>query len=167
MITPEISKKLKAPFQPEQHTDRPLKGGATWFYIKWQLVRDRVEDCDPNYLQEFGTPFYLDKYCGVSCTLTICGVSRQAIGNAEIEMLSAKGNDMARGNAIERAIADAFKNAAEAFGVGAYLDDQEAVIRVLHHAGDLRAYKYAKSNQQLEGGLPPTAQAPRKSLINR
>ena len=155
MLTPEIIAKLKAPFTPEQHKDRTLKGGGTWFYISWQLIRDRVEEVDPNYSQEFGSPQYLENLCFVSCTLTIHGVSRQAIGNAEIEMLSSTGKNMERGNAIERAIADSFKNAAEAFGIAAYLDDQEAVIRTLSKSGDQRGYKYAKDQQQIGAGLPP------------
>ena len=154
-LTPEIIDKLKKPFAPEQHQDRKLKGGGTWFFIPWQLIRDRLQEVDPNYKQEFGSAQYLGDYCIVSCTLTICGVSRQALGNAELVILSDKGNNMARGTPIERAIADAFKNAAESFGVAAYLDDQEAVIRIMSKAGDSRAYKYAKNQQQAEAGLPP------------
>jgi hypothetical protein len=155
MLTPEIITQLKKPFTPEQHKDRALKGGGTWFYIPWQLIRDRVEEVDPNYETEYGEPKHLDKYCWVTCTLIIHEVSRQAIGNAEIELLSSTGKNMERGNCIERAIADAFKNAAEAFGIAAYLDDQEAVIRILSGKGDQRAYKYAKDQQQIGAGLPP------------
>ena len=155
MLTPEIIAQLKKPFTPDQHKDRALKGGGTWFFIPWQLIRDRVSEVDPNYSQEFGSPQYLDKFCYVSCTLTICGVSRQAIGNAEIELISSNGKNMERGNCIERAIADAFKNAAESFGIAAYLDDQEAVIRTLSKSGDQRGYKYAKDQQQIGAGLPP------------
>lgn len=153
MLTPEIIAQLKKPFTPEQHKDRALKGGGTWLYIPWQVIRDRVSEVDPNYSQEFGSPQYLDKFCYVSCTLTICGVSRQAIGNAEIELLSSTGKNMERGNCIERAIADAFKNAAESFGIAAYLDDQDAVIRTLSKAGDSRAYRYAKDKGLIEAGL--------------
>lgn len=154
-LSPEIIAQLKKPFSPEQHKDRTLKGGGTWFYIPWQLIRDRIQEVDPNYIQEFGSPQYLGEYCIVSCTLIICGVSRQALGNAELEILSGKGLNMARGTPIERAIADAFKNAAESFGVAAYLDDQETVIRIMSKAGDSRAYKYAKDQQQVSAGLPP------------
>lgn len=154
-LTPEIIDKLKAPFKPDQHKDRKLKGGGNWFYIPWQLIRDRVEEVDPSYSQEFGSPQYLDKFCFVTCTLTIYGISRQAIGNAEIELISQTGNNYERGNAIERAIADAFKNAAESFGVAAYLDDQDAVIRIMSRSGDQRAYKYVKDQEQISAGLPP------------
>lgn len=154
-LTPEIIAKLKKPFLPDQHKDRELPGGDTWFYIPWQLIRERVEEVDPNYSQSFGNPEYLDQYCFVTCTLTICGVSRQAIGNAKIELISQRGKNMERGNAIERAIADAFKNAAESFGVAAYLDDQNQVIKIMSAHGDQRAYKYAKDSQQISAGLPP------------
>jgi len=155
MLTADIIAQLKKPFSPEQHKDRTIPGGGTWFYIPWQVIRDRIGDVDPNYSQEFGSPQYLDKYCFIACTLTICEVSRQAIGNAKIEELSASGKNMERGNCIERAIADAFKNAAESFGIAAYLDDQEAVIRTLSKSGDSRAFKYAKDQQQIGAGLPP------------
>ena len=154
-LTPEIIARLKAPFAPSQHKDRELPGGGTWFYIAWQLIRSRVEEVDPDYSQSFENPQYLDQYCFVACTLTICGVSRQAIGNAKIEMLSKSGKNMDRGNCIERAIADAFKNAAESFGVAAYLDDQDQVIKIMSSHGDSRAYTYAKNQQQTDAGLPP------------
>jgi hypothetical protein len=48
----------------------------------------------------------------------------------------------------DRAIADAFKDAAESFGVGAYLDDQEFVIRHLYTEGDTRWHKL--KNQYLD-----------------
>lgn len=161
-LTPEIIAKLKKPFAPEDHKDREIGNkGQLWFYITWQKIRERVEEIDPNYLQKFDAPNYLGDYCYISCTLTIHGVSRQAIGNAKIELISKAGNNMERGNCIERAIADAFKNAAESFGVGAYLDDQNAVIKVLSAVGDSRAYKYARDQQQVSAGLPPVHSKPK------
>lgn len=50
---------------------------------------------------------------------------------------------MNRGTAIERATADAFKIAAEAFGVGAYLDNQEFVVKYLQSKGDGRGVRFA------------------------
>jgi len=70
--------------------------------------------------------------------ITIARISREAVGNAKITQLSKSGNDMSRGTPIERAIADAFKNAAESFGVAAYLDDQKFVIRYLKSKEDSR-----------------------------
>lgn len=84
-------------------------------------------------------------------------IPRQAPGNAPIELLSGKGKDMSRGTPIERATADAFKNAAEAFGVARYLDDQKLTASLMQKQGDLRAYKYAKENEEIEVGARGTA----------
>ena len=59
---------------------------------------------------------------------------------------------MARGSPIERATADAFKNAAEAFGIARYLDDQKLTVSLMHKQGDTRAYAYLKQNEQIEAG---------------
>jgi hypothetical protein len=59
---------------------------------------------------------------------------------------------MSRGTPIERATADAFKNAAEAFGVARYLDDQKLTASLMHKQGDYRASKFAKENEEIEVG---------------
>jgi len=72
-------------------------------------------------------------------------VMREAIGSAEIELISNSGKDMSRGNAIERAVADSFKNACEQFGICAYLDDQadestkQDFVRYMRSSGDGQA----------------------------
>jgi hypothetical protein len=163
----EIINRLKEPFPPELHVERDLPGGGKWFYVTWQRIRERLDDVCPEWRIEYGTPFYLDKYCVVSCKLTIAGISREALGNAEIELLSKTGKDMSRGTAIERALADAFKNAAEAFGVCRYLDEQskdkrEFTIRYLQAKGDGRGVKVAAENGWLPGNLNPEATEARK-----
>jgi hypothetical protein len=161
-----IVAKLKEPFPPEVHVERELPGGkSTWFFIPWQHIRERLDAVCPDWQVEYGTPTYLDKYCVVSCKLTIAGVTREALGNAEIELLSKSGRDMSRGTPIERAIADSFKNACEAFGVAAYLDEQsqdkrDFLMRYLHSQGDARALQYARENNWIPGNLP-TAEAKR------
>jgi hypothetical protein len=142
---------LREPFPPEAHVERPLPGGGKWFYVPWQQIRERIEEVAPDHELEFFEPIFVDAYCAVRCKLVICGVSRIAIGNAEN-----KGG--ARGNAIERAIADAYKNAAEAFGVCAYLDDQSKEKRLwtaqyLHDKGDNRAMGEVMRNGDIPGNL--------------
>lgn len=159
----EIFEALTRPFPPEMHQERDLPGGGRWLFVPWQAIRDRLNEVCPDWQVEYGTPFYLEKYCVVNCKLTICGVTREAWGNAEIELLSKSGKSMARGNGIERAIADAFKNAAESFGVAAYLDEQSAdkrdfTIRYLHSQGDGRGVKAARENGWTPGNLPTTQQ---------
>ncbi|WP_071992863.1 Rad52/Rad22 family DNA repair protein [Aphanizomenon flos-aquae] len=148
----EILAALKQPFKPEQHIERPLPGGKRWFFITWQDIRERLDEVYPEWSCTWSEPSYIGDYCHISCTITIAGVSRQAPGNAPIQLISNEGKDMARGTPIERATADAFKNAAEAFGIARYLDDQTKTVNLLHKQGDGRAYKFAKENEQIQVG---------------
>jgi hypothetical protein len=154
-----ILKQLREPFPPEDHAERDLPGGGKWLFVSWQKIRARLDQVCPDWAISYCTPQYLDKYCVVSCTITINGVSRQALGNAEIELLSRSGKDMSRGTPIERAIADAFKNAAESFGVCAYLDDQKFVARYLRQAGDFRADKLQRDSRYAGSSQPAGRQS--------
>lgn len=138
MTIQEITEQLKQPFKAEDHEIRDLPGGKKLVYIRWQKIRSRLHTVCPDWQVSYSDPNYLDEYCYIRCKLTIAEISREAIGNAKITQLSKSGNDMSRGTPIERAIADGFKNAAECFGVGAYLDDQKFVVRYLHAQGDER-----------------------------
>lgn len=148
----EIITELKKPFPPEAHKERDLPGGGRWFYIPWQTIRDRLDDVCPEWSVSWSEPTYVGDYCVILCTITIVGVSRQAPGNAPIELLSKSGKDMSRGTPIERATADAFKNSCESFGVARYLDDQPFVVKYLSKQGDNRGYKFAKENGEFEVG---------------
>jgi hypothetical protein len=121
----EILPKLQERFPIEHHRERKLPGGGDWYYVPWQFIRDRLNVvCPGQWSIDYEAPQFLDKYCYVKVSLTICGWTQHSIGNAPIELLSSSGKDMSRGNPIERAIADGFKNAAETFGIAAYLDEQ-------------------------------------------
>lgn len=148
----QIVNELKKPFLPSQHREREIRGGGRWFFVPWQDIRDRLDEVCPEWQVSYSQPGYLGDYCHITCTITIMGISRSAPGNAEIQLVSSRGKDMARGTPIERAIADAFKNAAEAWGVGRYLDNQEFVVNYMQSKGDGRAYKYWHENQQIESG---------------
>jgi hypothetical protein len=148
----EILAELKKPFKPHQHYERTLPGGGRWFYVTWQDIRERLDEVYPQWSCTWTEPVFIGEYCFISCTISIAGVSRQAPGNAPIELISSKGKDMARGTPIERATADAFKNAAEAFGVARYLDDQKLTASLMHKQGDYRASKFAKENEEIEVG---------------
>ena len=139
----EILGELKKPFPAAAHKERELPGGGRWFFIPWQAIRDRLDEICPDWSVSYSTPVYVGDYCVILCTLTVAGVTRQAPGNSPIAQLSSKGNDMSRGTPIERATADAFKNAAEAFGMAAYLDDQAFVVRLLQQQGDGRGVQFA------------------------
>jgi hypothetical protein len=121
----EALSRLQERFPVEAHRERDLPGGGIWYYIPWQAIRDRLNEVAPGQWSiAWGDPQYLDKHCYIKARLTIHGWTQEAIGNAPIELISKSGKDMSRGNPIERAIADALKNAAEMFGVAAYLDEQ-------------------------------------------
>ena len=156
----EILAALKQPFKPEQHIERKLPGGGRWFFIPWQDIRERLDEVYPQWSCVWSEPCYIGDYCHISCTITIAGVSRQAPGNAPIQLISNEGKDMARGTPIERATADAFKNAAEAFGIARYLDDQVKTVNLLHKQGDGRAYKFAKENEQIQVGARGVTKQP-------
>lgn len=138
-MTPETIRKLKDFFPPHCYKDRIIPGGGKWLFIPWQHIKNRLDECDPNWSVSWGQPQYIDEYCAVSCSITIEGVTREAWGNAKIVELSKTGKDASRGTPIERATADAFKNAAEMFGVGAHLDDQKTLAQYLSNRGDGRA----------------------------
>lgn len=149
----QIIAELKKPFPPEAHVERPLPGGGRWLYIKWQDIRERLDEVYPEWSCTWGEITYVGEFCVTTCTITIADVSRQAPGNAPLTTKSI-------GTPIERAVADAFKNAAEAFGVGRYLDDQKFTANYLSQKGDMRAYKFAKENEQIEAGARGRTNAP-------
>lgn len=163
-----ILKELKEPFPASAHKDRDLPGGGRWFYIPWQLIRDRLDEVCPDWQVSYSHASYVGDFCCILCTITIAGVSRQAPGNAPIVQLSNKGNDMSRGSPIERATADAFKNAAEAFGVGRYLDNQSFVVKLMQSQGDGRGVQFAyRDNKKASPPklvIPPTPEIYRKKL---
>jgi hypothetical protein len=160
-----IIAQLKAWFPPEAHRERELPGGGTWFYIPWQLIRERFDQVYPGWQVAYSTPVFLGDYCTITCTITIEGVSKQGVGNAEVVLLSSSGRNMARGTPIERATADAFKNAAEAWGVGRYLDEQSDpktkadFVRYMQRSGDGRAADFYHRNQ---GNVPSRSPLPPK-----
>lgn len=163
--TQEIIAKLKAHFPADIHRERDLPGGGKWFYVPWQAIRERLDEVCPDWQVAYSQPAYLGAFCTVTCTITIGGISRRGVGNAEIELISKSGKDMSRGTPIERAIADAFKSAAEAWGVARYLDEQADpklkadFIRYMQKRGNGKAAVYHHRNE----GNPPTKATPNPS----
>lgn len=121
----EILPQLTAKFKPEEHKERDLPGGGKWWFVSWQTIRARLDEvCPDDWEVAFSEPQFIDKYCYMTCTLIICGTTRQAIGSVPIEVISRSGKDASRGNPIERASAESFKCACEMFGICSYLDEQ-------------------------------------------
>lgn len=92
-----------------------------------------------SHIESDGSPVYM-------CRLTICGVTRVGIGD--------KSNETSPyGTPAQRAFRAAFKDAAEQFGIAAYLDDQtgnktkEAFARYMHSKGNSKpANEYLRQN---------------------
>lgn len=150
----EIISELKKPFPASDHKERKLPGGDRWFYLPWQLIRERLDDVYPEWEIFYGDPVYVgdatnDKthLCSIRCGIKLGNLTRWGVGNAHVVLLSSAGNDMSRGTPVERARADAFKNAAEEWGIGRYIDDQTEVTRILQKSMDGRAIAFAAKNQ--------------------
>ncbi|MDX2215494.1 MAG: Rad52/Rad22 family DNA repair protein [Oculatellaceae cyanobacterium bins.114] len=125
MTLSEIFPELTAKFEPQEHKKRTVPGGGDWYFVPWQTIRARLNRvCPDDWTNVYSDLTFVEGYCIIVCTLTICGVSHQGIGSTQIEILNAQGKNTAYGDPIERATADAFKNAAEQFGIAAYLDAQ-------------------------------------------
>jgi len=146
MITPEIREELKRiqaelkkVFPANRHEVRDLPGGQRkWVYLKWQTIRERLDEVCPDWIIDYSEIQYLANDAICRCGITILGVRKEAIASVPISILSSKGNEMTRGSAADRLAAEAIKNSGEAWGVGRYLDDQEFTIRYLwEHKGEL------------------------------
>lgn len=118
---------LKLP--KEFHQTRKLPGGGQWVYIPWRKLLEFLDQvCPEDWEISFSDPIFLahgaKEFCVIRCSLTICGVTRQAPGSAALELISSSGKDMAQGDPIERATADAIRSACECFGIASYLHNQ-------------------------------------------
>lgn len=175
MDTQSILVKLREPFPPNAHKERKLPGGGRWFYIPWQTIRDRLEELFPlDWTATYSDPVVVGDYTVIRCQLTILrsqgGITREGVGNDKAyPELNDQGKAKTIGTPPERARADAFKAAAEEFGIGSYLDDQQFVIRHMQGKGDGRAAKFALENGWL--GNEPSSSVPlgavgREKLLN-
>jgi hypothetical protein len=157
----DISKELSAWLPVEAHEERKIKGGGTWYYIPHQAIRDRLNEiCPGEWETEYvevnpieGSPIYF-------CKLKICGVTRTGIGD--------KSNESSPfGTGAQRAFRKAFTDAAEQFGIGAYLDEQsdrktkQGFIQYMQNKGNGRAAVHYHENERIEnGGEPRVAKDP-------
>lgn len=131
----QLKQQLKAFLPPEKHQFRTLKGGGEWIYLHWRDLRDHIDNVAENWTTDYTEPITYttgsQSYCVIKCHLTIENNLRTGIGSVETEILNQYGKDVTRGNPIDRAKAEAFRNASEEFGVGLYIQDQEVVCRYL------------------------------------
>ena len=139
MIAPEtrvelkhIQSELKKPLPAPQHEIRDLPGGGRkWVYLRWQTIRERLDEVCPEWVIDYSEIQYLGNDAICRCGITILGIRKEALASVPISILSSGGKEMSRGSAADRLAAEALKNSAEVWGVGRYLDDQEFTIRYL------------------------------------
>ncbi len=79
----ETIQKLKAFFLASEHKDRSLPGGGRWFYIPWQKIRDRLDECCSDWECEYGDPIRLpDGETAIRCKIKIEGCTREGVGTS-------------------------------------------------------------------------------------
>lgn len=126
----EVLEKLKQPFPPEDHKKRKLPGQGEWIFVPWQKIRDRLDQILPlDWEVKYSDPVTVGDYLVIRCQLTILisqgGITREGLGNDKaFPELNEQGRPKIIGTPPERARADAFRGAAEEFGICGYLDDQ-------------------------------------------
>jgi hypothetical protein len=127
-----IQAELKKPFPANLHEFREIPGGGKkWVFLKWQTIRERLDEVVPEWISDYSEIQYLGNDAVCRCGITILGVRKEAIASVPISITSSSGKEMSRGSAADRLAAEALKNGAETWGVGRYLDDQVFTIRYL------------------------------------
>jgi hypothetical protein len=126
-----IQLELKKPFPAAAHEFRELPGGKKWVFLKWQTIRERLDEVCPDWISDYSDIQYLGNDAICRCGITILQIRKEAIASVPISILSSSGKEMSRGSAADRLAAEALKNGAETWGVGRYLDDQAFTIRYL------------------------------------
>lgn len=149
-------------FPVEDHKERTIKGGSKWYYIPHQAIRDRLNEiCPGEWSTTYEGPHLIDGEPIYHCRLTICGITRTGIGD--------KSNEPSPyGTSAQRAFRKAFVDAAEQFGIGAYLDEQTSektkrnFIRHMQQAGNGKAavfYQEARREADVASKFPDPAKA--------
>jgi hypothetical protein len=126
--------------------------GKDGFTSQEQKIKDRLDEACPDWQVTYSDPVIAGDLVVVRCKLTIASVTREGVGNSDAYKEKNKSGGYSFGSPIECATADAFKNAAEMFGIGAYLDDQEFVVRYLQSKGDGRGTRFYQENDWKDNG---------------
>jgi hypothetical protein len=148
----EILPKLQDWFLVADHKERQIKGGGRWYYLPHQVIRDRLNEiCPGEWSTTYDGPHLIDGEPIYHCHLTICNVTRIGIGDKSNEQSS-------YGTAAQRAFRKAFTDAAEQFGIGAYLDEQTSektkrnFVQYMQSQGNGKAAESYRNQQSLEQG---------------
>lgn len=152
-----IHVELKKPFPANLHEFRELPGGKKWVFLRWQTIRERLDEVAPEWISDYSEVQYLNNDAICRCGITILGIRKEAIASVPISITSSGGKEMSRGSAADRLAAEALKNTAEAWGVGRYLDDQVFTIRYLwdrmHELDDAACGEVRRLSEQYKLGI--------------
>ncbi|MEH1902491.1 MAG: Rad52/Rad22 family DNA repair protein [Nostoc sp.] len=157
----EILPKLQDWFAPEEHKDRTLRGGGRWFYVPHQSITQRLNAvCPGHWHTKVNSTNIAGDYTVVMVELTICGVTRTGIGDDKtFPEVNDQGKAKIIGTPPVRAFRSAFKDAAEQFGICAYLDDQKdkrnEFAKYMTKKGDGRATQFITDNGWIEQPKEP------------
>lgn len=127
-----IQSELRKPFTPEAHGIRELPGRGYWAFVPHHQYRERLDEVCPEWESSYTHVEQIASDVICKCTITLLGISKQAIGSVPLVAAEKNGRDVSRGSAADRLAAEAFKNACEAWGVGRYLDRQGEVAHYLN-----------------------------------
>lgn len=156
-----IQSDLRKPFPPESHGIRELPGRGYWAFVAHHDYRERLDEVCPEWESSYTHIEQIASDVICKCTITILGISKQAIGSVPLVAAERNGKDVSRGSAADRLAAEAFKNACEAWGVGRYLDDQGTVAHYLNSNAVKLDYETRNKLKSLgdylrgKGELPP------------
>ncbi|NEP61393.1 MAG: hypothetical protein F6K31_31320 [Symploca sp. SIO2G7] len=161
----QIIEALKKPFLAEEHKERTLPGGDRWFYIPWEKYRERLDEVYPEWQVEYSDPVISGELIAIRCKITIAGISKEGVGNSTAFPEKTKSGNYKYGTPLEKACADAFKNAGENWGIARYISDQAFLTRWLHKNHDYRAVAFARKNEQQYTRPKPGKQITRDEWI--
>jgi len=158
-MTPEQAQALRAPF-PEHMVGKLPKAGVQLDYVGHAAVTDRLLSVDPDWSWEpmtftpEGDPRVIvaDKECWFWIRLTVCGVTRPAVGTA-----SRSAFDLPK-----QLISDALRNGAMRFGVALDLWAKED----LHEPKEQKPAKKAPAKKPLAGWESIEQQAARHKAFS-
>ncbi|MFB2770235.1 Rad52/Rad22 family DNA repair protein [Pelatocladus sp. BLCC-F211] len=128
----KIQAELRKPLGAIKHKVRDIPGSnKKWVYLPHQVIREHLDTIVPEWVIDFSDIQYIGNDATCRCAITIMGIRKEAIACVPISLTSGSGKEMTRGSAPDRLAAEGIRNAAEQWGVGRYLDDQEFTIRYL------------------------------------
>jgi hypothetical protein len=169
----QIAAELKKPFPSEDRQarfsqNRMSQHGAIQDCISWQKIRDRLDLVCPDWQVSYSDPILVADYVTVRCQLTIANVTREATGSDKgFFRLHDNGSDQSSRHessrdkfvyAPERAMVNAFINAAAQFGISSPIIPEKLIPKLPQHIPQqqlsLPAKQSPKASNQVTKQLP-------------